>query len=98
MQQKLTRLRVAVTGQQRKAEHKGRRPGVKKGQNPHTRQVPSLNKVCEQEALPPAHGFEQLSAGEQRTLRTLGVIEYVQEIQAERRITRTRRSKKKTSQ
>ena len=97
-QQKLTRLRVAVTGQQRKAKHKGRRPGVKNGQNPPTRQVPSLNQVCEQEALPPAHGFEQLPAGEQRILRTLGVIEYVQEIQSERRIPRTRRSKKKTPQ
>jgi len=91
-------LRVAVTGQHRKAKHKGRRPGVKNGENPPTRQVPSLNQVCEQEVLPPAHGFEQLPAGEQRILRTLGVIEYVQDIQSERRIPRTRKSKNKTSQ
>lgn len=84
-QQKLSRLRVAVTGEHRKPEHKGRRPGVKNGANPPSRRVPSLGTVCEQEGLPPAHGFEQLPKGEQRVLKSLGVIDYVEQIHQERR-------------
>lgn len=84
-QQKLSRLRVAVTGKQRQAERKGRRPGVKNGANPPSRLIPSIGTVCEQEGLPPAHGFEQLPAGEQRVLKSLGVIDYVDKINAERR-------------
>lgn len=84
-QQKLSRLRVAVTGEHRKPEHKGRRPGVKNGESPPSRRVPSLGTVCEQEGLPPAHGFEQLPEGEQRVLKSLGVIDYVERIHQERR-------------
>ncbi len=84
-QRKLSRLRVAVTGEQRQPEHKGRRPGVKNHANPPSRLVPSLGTVCEQEGLPPAHGFEQLPVGEQRVLQSLGVIDYVTQIHAERR-------------
>jgi hypothetical protein len=92
-QQKLSRLRVAVTGKHRQPARKGRRPGVKNGQNPPTRLVPSLGQVCEREGLPAAHGFEQLSAGEQRVLKALGVIDNVQGINQDRRIPRTRKSK-----
>ena len=84
-QQKLSRLRVAVTGEQRQAERKGRRPGVKNGANPPSRLIPSIGTVCKQEGLPPAHGFEQLPAGEQRVLKSLGVIDYVDKINADRR-------------
>ena len=91
-QQKLSRLRVAVTGEHRQPKHKGRRPGVKNGQNPPSRLVPSIQNVCEQEGLPAVHGFEQLPVGEQHVLKTLGVIEYVEQISKERRVLR-RRSK-----
>ena len=74
-QQKLSRLRVAATGKHRQPDRKGRRPGVKNGQHPPTRQVPSLGQVCEREGLPPANGFEQLPSGEQSVLKSLGVIE-----------------------
>jgi transposase len=90
-QQKLSRLRVAVTGEQRKPELRGRRPGVKNGANPSTRLVPSLGAVCEQEGLPPAHGFEQLPAGEQRVLKSLGVIDYVEQINKSHRDPRKRK-------
>ncbi|MBA3314423.1 MAG: IS110 family transposase [Planctomycetota bacterium] len=90
-QQKLSRLRVAVTGKHRQAEHKGRRPGVKNGAHPPSRLVPSLGRVCDQEGLPPAHGFEQLPAGEQRVLKSLGVIDYVQQISTDRRTPRQRK-------
>jgi len=89
-QHKLSRLRMAVTGQQRQPEHKGRRPGVKNGANPPSRLVPSLSRVCEQEGLPAVHGFEHLPAGEQRILQSPGVIDSVREIYADRRIPRTR--------
>ena len=90
-QQKLSRLRVAVTGEHRKPEHKGRRPGVKNGAAPPSRLVPSISKVCEQEGLPPAHGFEELSTGEQRVLKSLGVIDYVDQINRDRRVPRPRK-------
>ncbi len=89
-QQKLSRLRVAVTGEHRQPKHKGRRPGVKNGQNPPSRQVPSLSNVCKQEGLPPAHGFEELPPGEQQILKTLGVIDYVEQISSDRRAPRRR--------
>lgn len=95
-QHKLTQLRVAVQGEHRKPEHKGRRPGVKNGENPPSRLIPSLGKVCEQEGLPPAHGFDQLPAGEQRVLKSLGVIDYVEQISQDRRIPyRARKAKLK---
>jgi transposase len=92
-QQKLSRLRVTVTGQHRQAERRGRRPGVKNGVNPATRLMPSLGAICEQEGLPPVHGFEQLPAGEQRVLRSLGVIDYVEQITESRRTPRGRKSR-----
>jgi hypothetical protein len=85
-QQKLSRLRVAVTGKIRKPEHKGRRPGVKNGANPPSRLVPSLERVCRQEGLPPVHGFKQLPVAEQRVLKTMGVIDFVQQLGTDRRI------------
>jgi len=91
-QQKLSRLRVAVTGKHRKPERKGRRPGVKNGANPPSRLVPSIRKVCEQEGLPPAHGFEELPAGEQRVLQSLGVIDDVEQISHDRRVPRQRKA------
>lgn len=94
-QQKLSRLRVAVAGEVRKPEHKGRRPGVKNGANPPSRLTPSLGQVCLQEGLPPVHGFEELPAGEQRILQSLGVIDYVQQIAQERRAPRTVKSRKR---
>ncbi len=94
-QQKLARLRVAVTGTHRKPEHKGRRPGVKNGANPPTRLTPSLSKVCQQEGLPPVHGFEDLPAGEQRVLKSLGVIDYVQRLSQEQRTPRTVKPRKR---
>lgn len=94
-QQKLSRLRVAATGKHRAPAHKGRRPGVKNGQEPPTRHVPSLGQVCEREGLPIAHGFEQLPKGEQRILKSLGVIEYVRELSTERRVPRKRNSNAK---
>lgn len=94
-QQKLSRLRVAVTGELRKPEHKGRRPGVKNGANPPSRLTPSLGQVCQQEGLPPVHGFEELPAGEQRILQSLGVIDYVQQIHQDRRTPRTVKSRKR---
>lgn len=90
-QRKLSRLRVAATGELRKPEHKGRRPGVKNGANPPSRLTPSLGQVCQQEGLPPVHGFEQLPPGEQRVLQSLGVIDYVQQINQERRTPRAPR-------
>lgn len=90
-QQKLSRLRVAVTGEHRKPARKGRRPGVKNGAAPPSRLVPSIGKVCEQEGLPPAHGFEQLPAGEQRVLKSLGVIDYVEKISHDQRVPRSRK-------
>lgn len=92
-QQKLYRLRVAVTGKIRKAEHKGRRPGVKNGANPPSRLVPSLERVCRQEGLPPVHGFEQLPVAEQRVLKTMGVIDFVQQLGTDRRISCSVRAK-----
>jgi len=53
--------------------------------------VPSISKVCEQEGLPPAHGFEELSTGEQRVLKSLGVIDYVDQINRDRRVPRPRK-------
>ena len=94
-QQKLSRLRVAVTGEIRNPEHKGRRPGVKNGANPPSRLTVSLGQVCRQEGLPPVHGFEELPAGEQRILQSLGVIDYVQQINHERRTPRTVKSRKR---
>lgn len=51
-QQKLSRLRVAVTGKLRKPERKGRQPGVKNGANPppSCRQSakPTNRKACRQ--------------------------------------------------
>lgn len=94
-QQKLSRLRVAVTGELRKPEHKGRRPGVKNGAKPPSRLTPSLGQVCQQEGLPPVHGFEELPAGEQRILQSLGVIDYVQQINQDRRTPRTVKSRKR---
>jgi transposase len=91
-QQKLSRLRVAVTGEHLQPERKGRRPGVKNGAHPPSRLLPSIGKVCEQEGLPPVHGFEQLSPGEQRVLKSLGVIDYVEQINQDRRIPRTRKA------
>jgi transposase len=93
-QQKLSRLRVAATGEVRKPEHKGRRPGVKNGASPPSRLTPSLGQVCLQEGLPPIHGFEELPAGEQRILQSLGVIDYVQQINHERRTPRTVKARK----
>ena len=93
-QQKLSRLRVAVTGKARKPEHKGRRPGVKNGANSPSRLVPSLERVCRQEGLPPVHGFERLPVAEQRVLKAMGVIDYVQKIGVDQRTPCTRRSKK----
>jgi transposase len=90
-QQKLSRLRVAVTGQHRRPEHKGRRPGVKNYAAPPSRRTSSLGEVCRQEGLPPVHGFEQLPAAEQRVLQSLGVIDYVRRISQEQRKPRTRR-------
>jgi transposase len=90
-QRKLSRLRVAVTGELRKPEHKGRRPGVKNGANPPSRLTPSLGQVCQQEGLPTVHGFEQLPPGEQRVLQSLGVIDYVQQINQEHRTPRAPR-------
>ena len=87
-QQKLSRLRMAATGKAREAKRRGRRPGAKNGQHGPTRLVASLGTVCEQEGLPPSHGFEQLPPGEQRVLKTLGVIEYVADINTERRVSR----------
>ena len=92
-QQKLSRLRVAATGHYRKPAHKGRRPGVKNGEPP-TRQILSIGQVCEREGLPPAHGFEHLPEGEQKILKDLGVIDYVQEINTERRVSRKRTSRR----
>lgn len=94
-QQKLSRLRVAATGELRKPERKGRRPGVKNGANPPTRLTPSLADVCQQEGLPPVHGFEDLPAGEQRILQSLGVIDYVRQISQERRTPRTVKPRKR---
>jgi transposase len=94
-QQKLSRLRVAVTGELRMPEHKGRRPGVKNGANPPSRLTPSLRQVYQQEGIPPVHGFEELPAGEQRILQLLGVIDYVQQISQERRTPRTVKSRKR---
>ena len=94
-QQKLSRLRVAVTGELRKPEHKGRRPGVKNGANPPTRLTPSLAEVCHQEGLPAVHGFEELPAGEQRILQSLGVIDYVTQISQERRTPRAVKPRKR---
>jgi transposase len=94
-QQKLSRLRVAATGKLRQPEHKGRRPGVKNGANPPSRLTPSLGQVCEQEGLPPIHGFEELPVGEQRVLHSLGVMDYVQQIYQERRTPRTVTSRKR---
>ncbi len=94
-QQKLSRLRVAVTGELRKPEHKGRSPGVKNGENLPSRLTPSLTQVCQQEGLPPVHGFEELPAGEQRILHSLGVIDFVQQIHQERRTARTVKSRKR---
>lgn len=91
-QQKLSRLRVAVTGEHRKPDRKGRRPGVKNGAAPPSRLVPSIGKVCEQEGLPPVHGFEQLPAGEQRVLQSPGVIDYVEQISDDRRVPRQRKA------
>lgn len=96
-QQKLSRLRIAVTGEHRRAEHKGRRPGVKNGAHPPSRLVPSIGTVCEQEGLPPTHGFEQLPVGEQRVLKSLGVIDYVKQINQERRNPRSRKPRQKTA-
>ncbi len=93
-QQKLSRLRVAVTGKIRKPEHKGRRPGVKNGANPPSRLVPSLERVCRQEGLPPVHGFEQLPVAEQRVLKTMGVIDFVQQLRTHRRAPCSVRAKK----
>ncbi len=90
-QRKLSRLRVAVTGELRKPEHKGRRRGVKNGANPPSRLTPSLGQVCQQEGLPTVHGFEQLPPGEQRVLQSLGVIDYVQQINQEHRTPRAPR-------
>ena len=87
-QQKLSRLRVAVTGELRQPEHKGRRPGVKNGDHPPTRLTASLDQVCQQEGLPPVHRFEELPAGEQRVLLSLGVIDYVQRINQDQRVPR----------
>ncbi len=96
-QQKLSRLRVAATGMTRKPKQKGRRPGVKNGQNPPTRIVPSIEQVCEREGLPKANSFEKLPVGEQQVLKRLGVIDYVTQIHTERRVPRKRKSKSTSS-
>ena len=64
---------------------------MKNGANLPSRLVPSISKVCEQEGLPPVHGFEQLPAGEQRVLKSLGVIDYVEQIGEDRRVPRRRK-------
>ena len=94
-QQKLSRLRVAVTGEHRTAARRGRPPGVKNGSQPQSRLVPSISRVCEQEGLPEPHGFEQLPPGEQRILKSLGVIDYVKEIHEDRRSPRQRTAPQK---
>jgi len=94
-ERKLSRLRMAVTGKQRQPKHKGRRPGVKNGANPPTRLVASLKTVCEREGMPGVHGFEQLPIGEQRILKSLGVIDFVKQIGSDQRIPRKPRSKSK---
>lgn len=95
-QRKLSRLRVAVTSEHRKAERKGPLPGQKQGAYHPSRIVPSISTVCEREGLPPAQGFEQLPVGEQRILKSLGVIDYVLDIGTARRIPRTRSTRKKS--
>lgn len=92
-QTKLSRLRVAVTGKHRKPKHKGRRPGVKNGANPPSRLVSSLPTACQQEGLPRVHGFEELPIGEQRILKSLGVIEFVEQINNDQRVPRAQRKK-----
>lgn len=47
-----------------------------------------MGRVCKQEGLPQVHGFEQLAAGEQRILQSLGVIDYVQQNGQDRRTPR----------
>ena len=94
-QRKLARLRVAVTGRKRKVSRKGQPRSETWGSGAYTRTVPSLGRVCEEEGLPPVHGFEDLPAAEQRVLKSLGVIEYVQQIGGDRKTSRTRNSKKK---
>lgn len=96
-QQKLARLRVAVTGKVQQPKSKGRPLGVKNGQNPPTRLIPSLGQVCEREGLPAAHGFEELPPGEQQVLKSLGVIDYVHNISKEQRTPRRPRAKGKTT-
>ncbi len=69
--------------------------GVSLRPNPPSRLTPSLGQVCQQEGLPPVHGFEELPAGEQRILQSLGVIDYVRQINQERRTPRTVKSRKR---
>ncbi len=95
VQRNLASLRVAVTGRKRKASRKGRPRSETWGSGIYTRTIPSLGRVCHQEQLPPVHGFEQLPAGEQRVLKSLGVIEYVQQIGEDRQVPRTRNSSRK---
>ena len=96
-ERKLPQQRMAVTGEQRQPKHKGRRPGVKNGANPPTRLVASLKTVCEREGMPGVHGFEQLPFGEQRIMKSLGVIDFVKQIGSDQRIPRKPRSKKQTA-
>jgi transposase len=84
---KLARLRVRGGGERRKASTKGQPRTTSYGSGKRTRRVPGLPEVYEREGLP---AIRELSAGEQRTIRSTGTKRYVDSIQHEQRIERRR--------
>jgi transposase len=92
---KLARLRVTATGKRRASgSPKGTPRPAAYGTGEGTRGVPSIDRVYDQEGVPP---LPPLSDGERRTIKRAGVTRFAQRIHRETREPRTRTKKTEAS-
>lgn len=91
---KLSRLRVAGSGEKRKTgSPKGTPRASNYGTGNNTYKVPSLAEVYEKEGLPPAKTLSELGRGEVHMLEKSGTKDFVEQLAHE-----SRRPRKKASQ
>lgn len=88
---KLSRLRVQATGEKHTSgPTKGAPRSQNYGSHQHTRAIPSINRLYEQEGLPQ---IAPLPAGEMRMLRDAQLLPYVEKIQSEQRVVKNHKPK-----
>ena len=100
-QEKLRRLRTSVTGQKperpRYRYDEKLREHIKKDSDVSVSFVPPIAEVYEKEGLPPARSFDKLSAGEQRVIKEMDLIEHVRKTEHLQVIAKPKRIRKTQS-